>query len=150
MSNRTREIHLTRRPVGRPVSEDFTLAEVELPDPGPGQVLVRNTVLSVDPYMRGRMNDTESYVAPYALNAAMGAVMYHWALHPWAIYGVVALSLAFFAYNKGRPLSIRSGAMAAVGSNRIQPRSGSHTSTQAWASYCRTIRYSSSAPGDPP
>ncbi len=76
MSNRTREIHLTRRPVGRPVSEDFTLAEVELPDPGPGQVLVRNTVLSVDPYMRGRMNDTESYVAPYALNAAMdgGAV----------------------------------------------------------------------------
>ena len=71
MSNRTREIHLTRRPVGRPVSEDFTLAEVELPDPGPGQVLVRNTVLSVDPYMRGRMNDTESYVAPYALNAAM-------------------------------------------------------------------------------
>ena len=40
--------------------------------------------------------------------AAMGAVMYHWALHPWAIYGVVALSLAFFAYNKGMPLSIRS------------------------------------------
>ena len=34
--------------------------------------------------------------------------MYHWALHPWAIYGVVALSLAFFAYNKGMPLSIRS------------------------------------------
>ena len=40
--------------------------------------------------------------------AAMGAVMYHWALHPWAIYGVVALSLAFFAYNKDMPLSIRS------------------------------------------
>ncbi len=76
MSNRTREINLVRRPVGRPVPEDFTLAEVELPAPGPGQVLVRNTVLSVDPYMRGRMNDTESYVAPYALNAAMdgGAV----------------------------------------------------------------------------
>ena len=76
MSNRTREIHLTRRPVGRPVPEDFSLVEVELPAPGPGQVLVRNTVLSVDPYMRGRMNDTESYVAPYALNAAMdgGAV----------------------------------------------------------------------------
>ncbi|WP_423823713.1 BCCT family transporter [Salinisphaera sp. SPP-AMP-43] len=40
--------------------------------------------------------------------AALGAVMYHWALHPWAIYGVVALSLAFFAYNKEMPLSIRS------------------------------------------
>ncbi|MDT0619697.1 BCCT family transporter [Salinisphaera sp. P385] len=43
-----------------------------------------------------------------ARTAAMGAVMYHWALHPWAIYGVVALALAFFAYNKGLPLAIRS------------------------------------------
>jgi len=40
--------------------------------------------------------------------ASMGATMYHWGLHPWAIYGVVALSLAFFAYNKGLPLTIRS------------------------------------------
>lgn len=40
--------------------------------------------------------------------AALGATMYHWGLHPWAIYGVVALSLAFFAYNKGFPLTIRS------------------------------------------
>ncbi|MCF7220697.1 BCCT family transporter [Marilutibacter chinensis] len=40
--------------------------------------------------------------------AALGATMYHWGLHPWAIYGVVALSLAFFAYNKGLPLTIRS------------------------------------------
>jgi betaine/carnitine transporter, BCCT family len=40
--------------------------------------------------------------------ASLGATMYHWGLHPWAIYGVVALSLAFFAYNKGLPLTIRS------------------------------------------
>jgi BCCT family betaine/carnitine transporter len=39
---------------------------------------------------------------------ALGATMYHWGLHPWAIYGIVALSLAFFTYNKGLPLSIRS------------------------------------------
>lgn len=39
---------------------------------------------------------------------ALGATMYHWGLHPWAIYGVVALSLAFFCYNKGMPLTIRS------------------------------------------
>lgn len=43
-----------------------------------------------------------------ARTAAMGATMYHWGLHPWAIYGVVALSLAFFTYNKGLPLTIRS------------------------------------------
>ncbi len=45
---------------------------------------------------------------PEAAKLAMGATMYHWGLHPWAIYGVVALSLAFFSYNKGLPLSIRS------------------------------------------
>ena len=45
---------------------------------------------------------------PAAERAAMGATMYHWGLHPWAIYGVVALALAFFAYNKGLPLTIRS------------------------------------------
>jgi len=41
-------------------------------------------------------------------SAAMGATMYHWGFHPWAIYGVVALSLAFFSFNKGLPLTIRS------------------------------------------
>ncbi|MCP4325829.1 MAG: BCCT family transporter [Alteromonadales bacterium] len=45
---------------------------------------------------------------PEAAKLALGATMYHWGLHPWAIYGVVALSLAFFAYNKGLPLSMRS------------------------------------------
>ncbi|WP_105189803.1 BCCT family transporter [Pseudoalteromonas sp. T1lg48] len=45
---------------------------------------------------------------PEAAKTAMGATMFHWGLHPWAIYAVVALSLAFFAYNKGLPLSIRS------------------------------------------
>ncbi|MCG9712785.1 BCCT family transporter [Shewanella insulae] len=45
---------------------------------------------------------------PEAAKLALGATMFHWGLHPWAIYGVVALSLAFFAYNKGMPLSIRS------------------------------------------
>ena len=43
-----------------------------------------------------------------AKEAALGATMYHWGLHPWAIYAVVALALAFFAYNKGMPLTIRS------------------------------------------
>ncbi|MEP4379843.1 MAG: BCCT family transporter [Alphaproteobacteria bacterium] len=45
---------------------------------------------------------------PEGAGAAMGATMFHWGLHPWAIYAVVGLSLAFFAYNKGLPLTIRS------------------------------------------
>ncbi|WP_373097491.1 BCCT family transporter [Zhongshania sp.] len=45
---------------------------------------------------------------PAAASAAMGATMYHWGLHPWAIYAVVALALAYFAYNHDLPLTIRS------------------------------------------
>jgi betaine/carnitine transporter, BCCT family len=45
---------------------------------------------------------------PEAARAAMGATMFHWGLHPWAIYAVTALALAFFAFNKGLPLTIRS------------------------------------------
>ena len=45
---------------------------------------------------------------PEAARSAIGATMFHWGLHPWAIYAVVALSLAFFSYNKGLPLTIRS------------------------------------------
>ncbi len=72
----TREIQLAARPVGRPVPADFRLAESDLPELQEGQVLVRNRFLSVDPYMRGRMNDAKSYAAPYQLDKAMegGAV----------------------------------------------------------------------------
>jgi NADPH-dependent curcumin reductase CurA len=73
---RGREVHLVSRPQGWPVPEDFALVEVDLPDPGPGEVLVRNTFMSVDPYMRGRMNDVASYAPPYQL----GEVMYGGAL----------------------------------------------------------------------
>ncbi|GGW24078.1 BCCT family transporter [Vreelandella hamiltonii] len=45
---------------------------------------------------------------PGGASAAMGATMFHWGLHPWAIYGVVGLSLAFFTYNRGMPLTLRS------------------------------------------
>jgi len=46
--------------------------------------------------------------SPEAAQAAMGVTYFHWGLHPWAIYAIVALGLAFFAYNRGLPLTIRS------------------------------------------
>ncbi|BCW05061.1 NADP-dependent oxidoreductase [Arthrobacter sp. NtRootA1] len=72
----TREIQLSSRPVGRPTSENFRLAASVLPDLQDGQILVRNQFMSVDPYMRGRMNDVKSYSAPFRLDAALdgGAV----------------------------------------------------------------------------
>ncbi|MGP3925510.1 NADP-dependent oxidoreductase [Streptomyces sp. 8N616] len=71
-----REWHLVARPHGWPKPEDFALREAEIPAPGPGQLLVRNTHMSVDPYMRGRMNDVKSYVPPFQLDEPMqgGAV----------------------------------------------------------------------------
>ncbi|TDD87187.1 NADP-dependent oxidoreductase [Actinomadura darangshiensis] len=57
------EIHLARRPQGDPVPEDFREVTVRLPDPGPGQLLVRNVLMSVDPYMRVRMAKLPTYPA---------------------------------------------------------------------------------------
>jgi len=77
MSNqKNREIRLKRRPVGMPQPGDFELAETDVPTPGPGQVLVRNAYMSVDPYMRGRMTDRASYVPPFQVGEALsgGAV----------------------------------------------------------------------------
>jgi NADPH-dependent curcumin reductase CurA len=72
----SREIRLKSRPVGVPTSDNFELASVNLPEPGPGEVQVRNTWMTVDPYMRGRMNDVRSYSPPFELGEAMqgGAV----------------------------------------------------------------------------
>jgi hypothetical protein len=70
------EIRLASRPKGWPTMDNFDLAEVEVPTPGEGQLLLRNRVMSVDPAMRGRMDDAPSYLPPYRLGKAMdgGAV----------------------------------------------------------------------------
>jgi NADPH-dependent curcumin reductase CurA len=65
-------VRLAQRPVGEPRPEDFELAERELGEPEEGRLLVRNLFMSVDPYMRGRMNDAKSYAPPFEL----GKVMY--------------------------------------------------------------------------
>jgi len=76
MATKSREVRLKSRPVGMPEPSNFELATVELPDPGSGEVLVRNAWMSVDPYMRGRMYDRPSYVPPFQLNQPLqgGAV----------------------------------------------------------------------------
>jgi NADPH-dependent curcumin reductase CurA len=63
--------HLMNRPQGLPGDEDFALKEVDLPALGEGMLRVRNHWLSVDPYMRGRMNDVKSYVPPFQLGQPM-------------------------------------------------------------------------------
>jgi NADPH-dependent curcumin reductase CurA len=72
MSNlKNREIRLKSRPVGMPTAHDFDLAEAPVPALKSGEVLVRNIWMSVDPYMRGRMVDRESYVPPFQIGEAL-------------------------------------------------------------------------------
>jgi NADPH-dependent curcumin reductase CurA len=72
----TRAWHLKSRPAGMPIMDDFELKEAALPELQDGWIRVDNAWLSVDPYMRGRMNDVKSYTPPFALGEPMqgGAV----------------------------------------------------------------------------
>jgi len=68
---KNRQILLASRPSGEPSPENFELAETEIPTPGPGQMLLRTIYLSLDPYMRGRMNAGPSYAPPVEIGEAM-------------------------------------------------------------------------------
>jgi NADPH-dependent curcumin reductase CurA len=71
MSNQNVQVTLANRPTGWVQESDFKIVETDIPKPGAGQVLVKNLYLSLDPYMRGRMNAGPSYAA----NVAIGQVM---------------------------------------------------------------------------
>jgi len=65
------QIHLVSRPLGEPSTGNFALVEVPVPALQDGQVLVRHQFLSLDPYMRGRINESKSYAEPQPLNTTM-------------------------------------------------------------------------------
>ena len=65
------QIHLVSRPLGEPTIDNFAKVEVPVPELQDGQVLVRHQFLSLDPYMRGRMNESKSYAEPQPLNTTM-------------------------------------------------------------------------------
>jgi NADPH-dependent curcumin reductase CurA len=68
---KTREIRLCARPVGEPKAADFELVDADLRETQEGEVVVRNLFMSVDPYMRMRMNDVRSYTPPFAVGKAL-------------------------------------------------------------------------------
>ena len=75
-----KEIRLVARPQGEPTRDNFSLTTVDLPGLQPGEVLVRNSFFSIDPYMRGRMNEGKSYILPFVVGktldgAAVGQVV---------------------------------------------------------------------------
>ena len=64
---RNRQILLASRPEGWVTEDNFELTESSIPEPDDGQILTRNIYMSVDPYMRGRMNDARSYIPPFQI-----------------------------------------------------------------------------------
>jgi NADPH-dependent curcumin reductase CurA len=131
MPQPTREIHLAARPEGEPKPSDFRLVATDLPDPGPGELLVRSTWMSVDPYMRGRMRDAKSYVEPFALDApleggaigevvashderfAPGDVVRHFA--GWREHAIVPAEAAERVDTGGAPVHYALGALGMTG-----------------------------------
>src|SRR5881396_2816290 len=71
MTTINRQVTLSARPTGFPKESDFKLVESPIPTPGSGEFLIRTIYLSVDPYMRGRMNDRPSYAPPVGLGETM-------------------------------------------------------------------------------
>lgn len=71
MTTMNHQILLASRPEGEPTADNFRLVETPVPALQDGQVLVRNHYLSLDPYMRGRMNESKSYAQPQPLNEVM-------------------------------------------------------------------------------
>lgn len=73
MSEKMQQIVLASRPDGAPVAENFRLESAAPPQPGEGEVLVKLHYMSLDPYMRGRMDDAKSYAAPVPIGGRMEA-----------------------------------------------------------------------------
>ena len=71
MATMNRQVLLASRPQGWVREENFRIVDAPVPDPGPGEVLVRGEWLSLDPYMRGRMNEAKSYTAPVEIGQVM-------------------------------------------------------------------------------
>ncbi|MFH1572520.1 MAG: NADP-dependent oxidoreductase [Acidobacteriota bacterium] len=105
-----RQITLAARPVGYPKETDFNLVETPVPTPGPKEVLLRTIYLSLDPYMRGRMNDAPSYAPPVAIGEVMvgGTVgKVSQSDHPGFVKGDIVLGMGGwqeYAVSDGRAL----------------------------------------------
>ncbi|MGE0623820.1 MAG: NADP-dependent oxidoreductase [Pseudomonadales bacterium] len=67
----SRDVVLKQRPVGMPTGEDFEVVTRTVPEPGKGELTIRNVCMSVDPYMRGRMVDRKSYVPPFQVGEVL-------------------------------------------------------------------------------
>jgi NADPH-dependent curcumin reductase CurA len=126
-----REVHLVSRPAGIPTRSNFKIVQTELESPQEQQVLVRNLYMSVDPYMRGRMNEGKSYVPPFEIGkplegGAVGEVIESWTKEfkpgdtvtsnfGWREYFIAAPEELHPVSREVQPLSVYLGALGMTG-----------------------------------
>lgn len=131
MTGEMRRIVLASRPSGAPSRSNFRLESAAIPAPGPGEILVKTLYLSLDPYMRGRMDDGPSYAAPVAIGDVMeggvvGAVIASrhprfqpgdiaQTYHGWASHGVSAGDMARKIDPDAAPISTALGVLGMPG-----------------------------------
>ena len=129
--NTSREVHLISRPQGLPTAANFKITQTPLEPLQEQQVLVRNLFLSVDPYMRGRMNEGKSYLPPFALNqpmegGAVGEIVQSCvgefkpgdvvtSSHGWREYFIAAPKELHHVSRDVHPLSVYLGALGMTG-----------------------------------
>ncbi|GIP39374.1 putative NADP-dependent oxidoreductase YfmJ [Paenibacillus sp. J31TS4] len=105
------QIRLASRPQGMPSAEQFQYVDIPMPEPADGQAIVRTLYLSVDPYMRGRMNETKSYVPPFRVGEAMAggivAIVESSRVSGLAPGDIVVGSLPWQRYASVRPEEVR-------------------------------------------
>ena len=70
---KNKQVCLASRPSGWVTPENFSIRETDVGEPAEGQVLVKNLFMSVDPYMRSRMNDAKSYIPPFQIGEVLQA-----------------------------------------------------------------------------
>jgi NADPH-dependent curcumin reductase len=131
LPDRNRRVLLSRRPAGIPQAEDFSLDAVPVPEPGPGEILVRNLYLSVDPAQRGWASAEANYSQPVPLGSPMralavgivvrsnapevaeGEFLYGW--FGWQDYAAVPVSAIFRRATEAVPLSAHAGLLGLNG-----------------------------------
>jgi NADPH-dependent curcumin reductase CurA len=127
----SRDVRLASRPNGLPSAENFVIGQTELPPLKKGQILVRNLYMSVDPYMRGRMNEGKSYIPPFEIGqplsgGAVGEVIESLAdtFKPgdfvtsqkgWREYFIALPEDLYAVSNPIQPLSVYLGALGMTG-----------------------------------
>ena len=153
MPTYSKEVRLAQRPEGYPDSSTWDVAEVEVPEPGPGEFVVRVELISLDPAMRGWLNDVRSYVPPVGIGEVMRALAAGTVTASkhdgYAVGDVVSGTFGVTTAARERPLFTAFSAENTAVFTRSTPFQSPETFVGRFAEYVTTTLVPSSRPTPP-